>query len=78
MGKPDPVIYDVALDMWDVPKECVLAIGDSLQHDIQGTAHETTASAISRPNCLKRLAKGIKDSSYYTMFYSWQVFNPSK
>lgn len=39
MGKPDPVIYDVALDMWDLPKECVLAIGDSLQHDIQGACN---------------------------------------
>lgn len=36
MGKPDPVIYDVALDMLQLPKESVLAIGDSLQHDIQG------------------------------------------
>lgn len=49
MGKPDPVIYDVALDMWDLPKECVLAIGDSLQHDIQGTACDTTASTVSAP-----------------------------
>lgn len=39
MGKPDPVIYDAALAMWDVPKERVLAIGDSLQHDIQGACN---------------------------------------
>ena len=38
MGKPDPVIYDVALDMLQLPKESVLAIGDSLQHDIQGNS----------------------------------------
>jgi len=37
MGKPDPVIYKVALQMLQLPKEKVIAIGDSLQHDIQGT-----------------------------------------
>ena len=36
MGKPDPVIYEVALDMLKLPREFVLAVGDSLQHDIQG------------------------------------------
>ena len=46
MGKPDPVIYDVALDMLKVPKELVLAVGDSLQHDIQGWAYNITASTV--------------------------------
>lgn len=46
MGKPDPVIYDVALDMLKIPKEHVLAVGDSLQHDIQGWAYDTTASTV--------------------------------
>lgn len=41
MGKPDPVIYDVALDMLNIPKEHILAVGDSLQHDIQGWAHDS-------------------------------------
>lgn len=36
MGKPDPIIYKVALDMLKLPKGKVIAIGDSLQHDIQG------------------------------------------
>ncbi|KAL0055894.1 hypothetical protein WJX82_005497 [Trebouxia sp. C0006] len=36
MGKPDPVVYKVALQMLQLPKEKVIAIGDSLQHDIQG------------------------------------------
>ena len=45
MGKPDPVIYDVALDMLKIPKERILAVGDSLQHDIQGWAYDLTASA---------------------------------
>lgn len=38
MGKPDPIIYKVALEMLQLPKESIVAIGDSLQHDIQGTA----------------------------------------
>ena len=37
MGKPDPIIYEVALDMLQLPRESIVAIGDSLQHDIQGT-----------------------------------------
>ena len=37
MGKPDPVIYKTALNMLQLPKEKVIAIGDSLQHDIQGS-----------------------------------------
>ncbi|KAA6423646.1 MAG: hypothetical protein FRX49_06217 [Trebouxia sp. A1-2] len=39
MGKPDPVIYKVALQMLQLPKEKVIAIGDSLQHDIQGACN---------------------------------------
>lgn len=36
MGKPDPIIYKVALGMLQLPKKSIVAIGDSLQHDIQG------------------------------------------
>lgn len=39
MGKPDPIIYKVALDMLKLPKGKVIAIGDSLQHDIQGACN---------------------------------------
>lgn len=39
MGKPDPVIYKTALNMLQLPKEKVIAIGDSLQHDIQGACN---------------------------------------
>jgi len=37
LGKPAPVIYEVAMEMLGVenPKE-VLAIGDSMEHDIAG------------------------------------------
>jgi len=36
MGKPASVIYQDALHMLDLPAEHVLAIGDSLEHDIAG------------------------------------------
>jgi FMN phosphatase YigB (HAD superfamily) len=37
LGKPSPVIYDAAMQLLDVsdPKQ-VVAIGDSLMHDIAG------------------------------------------
>ena len=38
MGKPESVIYKGALKMLDLPAEQVLAIGDSLEHDISGAA----------------------------------------
>lgn len=36
MGKPDPIIYDRALEMLGLHPEDVIAIGDSLEHDIFG------------------------------------------
>ncbi len=36
LGKPDPAIYAMALDLLGVPAERVLAIGDSLHTDIAG------------------------------------------
>jgi len=36
MGKPASVIYEGALQMLDLPADKVLAIGDSLEHDIAG------------------------------------------
>ena len=51
MGKPDPVIYKVALEMLQLPKEKVIAIGDSLQHDIQGR-HVKTAAIILLVKCM--------------------------
>lgn len=46
MGKPDPIIYTAAQQMLQLPKEKVIAIGDSLQHDIQGTAGQYDASHV--------------------------------
>lgn len=42
LGKPAPAIYEVAMQMLEVenPKE-VLAIGDSMEHDIAGHLHST-------------------------------------
>jgi ribonucleotide monophosphatase NagD (HAD superfamily) len=36
MGKPAPIIYSAALDMLQLPPEQVIAVGDSLEHDIGG------------------------------------------
>lgn len=36
MGKPAPVIYQAALGMLGLPAGQVLAVGDSLEHDIGG------------------------------------------
>ncbi len=38
LGKPDPAIYRMALDVLGLPAERVLAIGDSLHTDIAGAA----------------------------------------
>lgn len=36
MGKPAPVIYEAALQQLGLEASQVLAIGDSLEHDIAG------------------------------------------
>ncbi|KAK9810178.1 hypothetical protein WJX72_006196 [[Myrmecia] bisecta] len=38
MGKPAPVIYETALAMLGLPRQEVIAIGDSLEHDIAGAS----------------------------------------
>jgi HAD superfamily hydrolase (TIGR01459 family) len=38
LGKPDPRIYDPVLEMLDLPKARVLAVGDALRTDIAGAA----------------------------------------
>lgn len=37
-GKPAPVIYAAALEMLELPADQVVAIGDSLEHDVGGAA----------------------------------------
>ena len=46
LGKPANVLYEEALRMLGLRKDEVLAIGDSLQHDIAGAA--PPAAAIAR------------------------------
>lgn len=36
LGKPDPIIYRTALEKLDLPPDQVLAVGDSVEHDIKG------------------------------------------
>lgn len=38
VGKPDPAVYAPVLEMLDMPKERVLAVGDALRTDIAGAA----------------------------------------
>lgn len=38
MGKPAPVIYEAALRMLGLPPGAVIAVGDSMEHDIGGAA----------------------------------------
>ena len=38
LGKPDPAVYEVVLAQLAMPKERVLAVGDSLRTDIAGAA----------------------------------------
>lgn len=45
LGKPDPAIYDMALERLALPPARVLAVGDSLHTDIAG------AEAVGLPSC---------------------------
>jgi HAD superfamily hydrolase (TIGR01459 family) len=38
IGKPDPAIYDLAVEMLGLPRSRLLAIGDSLRTDVAGAA----------------------------------------
>ncbi len=44
LGKPDPAVYDPVLDMLDLPRRRVLAVGDALRTDIAGAAAAGVAS----------------------------------
>jgi ribonucleotide monophosphatase NagD (HAD superfamily) len=71
MGKPAAAIYGAALGMLALPPERVLAVGDSLEHDIAGAAaagidsvfvgggihaHEILVESRIDPDGLSRLA----------------------
>lgn len=45
MGKPDPVIYDLAMAELALEKGDILAIGDSMEHDVAG-AHAAGVDAL--------------------------------
>ncbi len=44
LGKPDPAIYGPVLDLLDLPRSGVLAVGDALRTDIAGAAAIGVAS----------------------------------
>ncbi len=45
LGKPDPTIYSPVLELLRLPRDCVLAVGDSLRTDIAGATAAGIASA---------------------------------
>ena len=47
VGKPEREIYDLCLAaLGDIPRDRIVAIGDSLQHDVAGAANIGVASAL--------------------------------
>ena len=38
LGKPDPVIYKKAMSLLGLQPDEILAVGDSVEHDIKGAA----------------------------------------
>ena len=36
LGKPASVIYETAMEMLGLPADQVLAVGDSIEHDVAG------------------------------------------
>ena len=44
MGKPDPIVYLAAMEMIGLAPDQVLAVGDSLEHDISGNATSSCTS----------------------------------
>lgn len=52
-GKPYPAIYEHALSLLaDTPRETIICIGDSLEHDIRGAAGAGLASCLVRTGIL--------------------------
>lgn len=47
LGKPAAVLYEEALRMLGLRKSEVLAIGDSLQHDVAGAPRRSSVEAMT-------------------------------
>ena len=56
MGKPDPIVYTSAMELIGLVPDQVLAIGDSLEHDISGLHTPLYSTSLSflpiRLSCL--------------------------
>ena len=62
LGKPAAVLYEEALRMLGLRKDEVLAIGDSLQHDIAGAAHAGDGHALAELVILSAMVCGAADA----------------
>lgn len=57
IGKPFPAIYEVAMrDLGNPPREKIVGIGDSIEHDIAGARGAGIAAALVRSGILADLA----------------------
>ena len=52
MGKPDAVIYTSAMEMVGLANDAVIAIGDSLEHDIAGAGVQGLGFMVRPPHLL--------------------------
>eukprot|EP00803_Ostreobium_quekettii_P001730 evm.model.scf_924.3 EVM.evm.TU.scf_924.3 scf_924:25804-28782(-) len=46
MGKPSPIVYRASLEMLDLAESQVIAVGDSMEHDIKGASDFGIASVL--------------------------------
>lgn len=53
-GKPYPEVYRLAMEMVDVPRQKMIAVGDSLHTDIEGALHQGIASVLVTGGILKQ------------------------
>ncbi|MFK7853870.1 MAG: TIGR01459 family HAD-type hydrolase [Granulosicoccus sp.] len=64
IGKPYSQIYDYALDLFDVPPDRVVGIGDSIEHDVGGAKAAGVASVLTATGILVDLDIAALDSLY--------------
>ncbi len=65
IGKPFPVIYEVALrDLGNPPREKIVGIGDSVEHDIAGAKGAGLAAALVRSGILADLGPAELEEAF--------------
>lgn len=64
IGKPHAQIYTYALDLFDVPLDRVVSIGDSIEHDVGGAKAAGVSSVLTATGILVDLDTSALDSLY--------------